>query len=154
MFRLLDSHGRFLEGFGGLSLARATNLQLCVSSQPVSLFICPSASALRPVSESYNLLQFVQLRRHSSRVKTLLCPGETRDHHPLAVHGSIFIGVDGRTLCHFSFAPALPLSALSPSLINSFGLSNCAVIVQQLDHSCVPERRGPTLWWCTVASLL
>ena len=60
-----------------------------------------------------------------------------------------------RTLCHFSSAPALLLFALSPSLIVSFRLSNCAVIVQQLEHSCVPERRGiSTLWRCTVAYLL
>ena len=88
--RLLDFHCRFLEDSGGLSLARATKLQLCASLHPVSLLICPSASALRPASEPYELLQFVQLRRRSSTVRTLLCPGETRDHDPLAVYGSIF----------------------------------------------------------------
>ena len=92
--RLLDVHCRFLEDSGGLSLARATKLQLCASSHPVSLLICPSASALRLVSKPHRLLQFVQLRRHSSTVRTLLCPGETRDHDPLAVCGSILTGDD------------------------------------------------------------
>ena len=57
----------------------------------MSLLICLGASALRPVFEPDHLLQFVQLRRHSSTVRTLLCPGEARDHDPLAVYGSILI---------------------------------------------------------------
>ena len=45
-----------------------------------------------------------------------------------------------RALCHFfSSAPVLLFFALSPSLIVSFSFSNCAVIVQQLEHSSVHE---------------
>ena len=58
---------------------------------PCFTFYSPSASALRPVSEPYGLLQFVQLRRHSPTVRTLLCPGETRDHDLLAVYGCVFV---------------------------------------------------------------
>ena len=74
--RLLDFHCRLLEDYGGLSLARATKLQVCASSHPVSLSICPSASAPRPISDPYHL-QIVQLRRRSSTVRTLRRRGIT-----------------------------------------------------------------------------
>ena len=42
----------------------------------------------------------------------------------------------------------------SPSLVLCFSLSQCAVIVQQLERSCVPGRLGiTTLWRCIVSSL-
>ena len=59
------------------------------SSAPVLLLFALSPSLTISFS-------FVQLCRHSLAVRTLLCPGETSDHDPLAVYGSIFTSVDGR----------------------------------------------------------